>query len=56
MKPAGGSDTQHVLQCMDLWSGIVRDDPCRLARPVKKIPSLELVNNNRKTPATSCGR
>ena len=31
-------------------------DPCRLVRQVKKIPLLELVTKNRKTPATSRGR
>jgi hypothetical protein len=35
---------------------MVRDDPCRLVRQVKEMPSLELVTNDRKTPATSCGR
>jgi len=34
----------------------VRADPCRLVRQVKKIPSLELTQNGRKTPATLCGR
>ena len=36
--------------------GMVRDDPCHLAWQVKKIPWLEFIAIECKTPASSSGR
>jgi hypothetical protein len=49
-----GPDCSFVLS-RDVHD-LVRDDPCRLVRQVKKIPLLETAANNRKTPASLSGR